>query len=209
LVAPAKLIPDGERQGIEAAIRAAEQATSAEFVAAIARRVERHHAVSLIAGLIAALAVNFALIFWDPWLSLLSATGFQCVGFACVYALFELTPLSVRLAPPRKKAQKVRRFAHLLFFDRGLGNLPNHNGVLLFVTLAERRVEIVADHGVDALVGTAEWQRIADAFAVAARSGKLAAALEAAIRDLGSVLAKHFPAQAGQTGRVPDRLIEL
>jgi len=115
----------------------------------------------------------------------------------------------VRLTPGGARAAKVRRLAHLLFLDRGLANLPNRNGVLLFVALAERRVEIVADHGVDALVGTSEWQRIADAFAAAARSGKIAAALEAAIRDLGAVLARHFPAQAGQTGRVPDRLIEL
>lgn len=209
MVAPVKLIADGERQGIEAAIRAAEQVTSAEFVAAIVRRVERHHAVSLVAGLVAALAVILALAMWDPWLSPLSVAGFQCLGFALVYALFELTPLSAWLAPGRAKAQKVRRFAHLLFFDRGLGSLPEHNGVLLFVALAERHVEIVADHGIDALVGTAEWQRIVDAFSATARAGKIAAALEMAIRDLGAVLAKHFPATPGQASRVPDRLIEF
>ena len=187
----------------------AEQATSAEFVAAIARRVERHHAVSLFAGLVAALATGLGLALWDPWLAPLSTLGFQCLAFAWVYVLFELTPLSAWLAPRRLKAQKVRRFAHLLFFDRGLGNLPSHNGVLLFAALAERRVEIIAGPGIDALVGTAEWQRIADAFAAAARSGKIAAALAAAVGDLGSVLAKHFPAQPGQISRVPDRLIEL
>jgi putative membrane protein len=209
LVAPAKLIPDGDRHAVEAAIRAAEQATSAEFVAAIARRVERYHGVSLTAGLVGALAAGLALAVVDPWMALLSALGLQCAAFAIVYASFELTPLSVRLTPSGARAAKVRRFAHLLFLDRGLANLPSRNGVLLFVALAERRVEIVADHGVDALVGSAEWQRIADAFASTARSGKIAAALEAAIRDLGAVLAKHFPAQAGQTSRVPDRLIEL
>ncbi len=209
MVAPAKLIPDGERQRIETEIRAAEQATSAEFVAAIARRVERYHGVSLTAGLVGALAAGLALLVFDPWMALLSALGLQCGAFAIVYALFELTPLSVRLTPRGARAAKVRRFAHLLFLDRGLANLPNHNGVLLFVALAERRVEIVADHGVDTLVGSAEWQRIADAFAATARSGKIAAALEAAIRDLGAALAKHFAAQAGQTDRVPDRLIEL
>jgi putative membrane protein len=208
LVAP-KLIADNERQGIEAAIRSAEQATSAEFVAAIARRVERYHGVSLTAGLVAALAAGLVLMFWDPWIALMWAVGFQCAAFALVYALFELTPLSVRVAPRSAKAPKVRRFAHLLFFDAGLTGLPERNGVLLFIALAERRVEIVADRGIDVLVGTAEWQRIVDGFAVTARSGKIAAALETAIRDLGAALAKHFPAEAGQANRVPDRLIEL
>ena len=209
MVAQAKLIADSERQGIEAAIRVAEQATSAEFVAAIARRVERYHGVSLTAGLVAALAAGLALVFWDPWLPLLSAIGLQCMGFALVYGLCELTPLAVLLAPRKAKAAKVRRFAHLLFFDATLSALPKRNGVLLFVAIAERHVEIVADRGIDDLVGTAEWQRIVDAFSSAARSGRIAAALEAAIRDLGNVMGRHYPAEPGQTNRLPDRLIEL
>ena len=209
MVAPRRLIADGDRQGVEAAIRAAEQATSAEFVAAIARRVERYHGVSLTAGLIAALATSLAVIYWNPWLSLLHATGLQCMAFALVYALFELTPLAVWLAPRKAKAVKVRRFAHLLCFEAGLTATPNRSGVLLFIALAERQVEIVTDRGIDELVDTAEWQRIVNAFSATARSGKIAAALETAIRDLGTVLAKHFPAHAGQANRIPDRLIEL
>lgn len=209
MVAPQKHIAEGERQGIEAAIRSAEQATSAEFVAAIARRIERYHGVSLTAGLIAALVTSLALAYWEPWLSLLYATGLQCMAFALVYALFELTPFAVWLAPRKAKAVKARRFAHLLFFDANLTALPRRNGVLLFIALAERQVEIVADRGIHDLVGTGEWQRIADAFSATARSGKVAAALEAAIRDLGLVMAKHYPAEPGQTSRLPDRLIEL
>jgi putative membrane protein len=202
-------ISDEERRSIEAAVRAAEQATSAEFVAAIVRRAEGHHAVSLTAGLVSALAVTLVAIWWDPWISVAISLGLQCIAFALVYVGFELTALSARLAPPGKRAMKVRRLARLLFFERGLGALPTHNGVLLLVALAERQVEIVADHGIDSLAGTAEWQRIVDAFTAAARAGKVAAALEAAIRDLGTVLGRHFPATPGAANHVPDRLIEL
>jgi putative membrane protein len=198
-----------ERRAVEAAIEATEQSTSAEFAAAVVRRVEHHHAVSLSAGLVAALVVPLAVLLWDPWISVAVATGIQCAVFAVVYALFEVSPLAAWLAPRRKRAMKVRRFAQLLFFERGLGSLPAHNGVLLMVSLAERQVEIVADHALDGLVGTAEWQRIVDAFAVAARGGKVAAALEAAIRDLGAALGRHFPPLPGQANRIPDRLIEL
>ncbi len=209
MVAPRRPIAEDDRQIIEAAIRSAEQATSAEFVAAVARRVERYHGVSLTAGLIAALATSLALVCWDPWLSLLYATGLQGMAFALVYALFEVTPLAVWLAPRKAKAVKVRRFAHLLFFDANLSALPRRNGVLLFVALTERQVEIVADRGIHELVGTAEWQRIVNTFSATARLGKIAVALETAIRDLGLVMAKHYPAQPGQTNRLPDRLIEL
>jgi putative membrane protein len=209
MVKPKPPISATERRAIEAAIQAAEQATSAEFVAAVTRRVEHHHAVSLVAGLLAALVVPLAVLLWDPWISVAVATGIQCAIFAVVYAVFELSPLSAWLAPRRKRALKVRRFGQLLFFERGFGSLPAHNGVLLLVSLAERQVEIVADHALDGLVETAEWQRIVDAFAAVARSGKVAAALEAAIRDLGAVLGRHFPPLSGQANRIPDRLIEL
>jgi putative membrane protein len=202
-------ISDEERLTVEAAVRDAEQATSAEFVAVIARRAEGHHAVGLTAGLVSALAVTLVAIWWDPWISVMIALGLQCIAFAVVYALFELTGLSARFAPSAKRAMKVRRLARLLFFERGLGALPTHNGVLLLVALAERQVEIVADHGIDSLVGTGEWQRIVDAFATGARTGKIAKALEAAIRDLGTVLGRHFPATPGAPNHVPDHLIEL
>ncbi len=200
--------PD-DRQAIEASIREAERATSAEFIAVVARRVDRHHAVSLAAGLVAALFASLFMIWRDPWISVATALGIQCVAFAMVYGLFESTSLSARFAPRHRRAMKARRLARLLFFERGLGALPIHNGVLLLVALAERQVEIVAGHGIDALVGTTEWQRIVDAFTATARSGRVAKALETAIRDLGIVLARHFPAAAGGPKHVPDRLIEM
>jgi putative membrane protein len=202
-------ISEDERRAIQAAIREAEQATSAEFVAAIVHRVERHHAVSLSAGLVGALVVALAAFGWNSWISVPTTLGLQCAAFALVYAAFELTPLSAWLAPRKKRAMKVRRLAQLLFFERGLGDLPAHNGVLLLVALAERQVEIVPDHALDPLVGTGEWQRIVDAFTAAAGAGKIAGALETAIRDLGSVLARHYPPVAGQANRIPNRLIEL
>lgn len=202
-------ISDSDRRAIEAAIREAEQKTTAEFVAVVARRADRHHGVSLWAGLIAALAAALLIAWRDPWLSVLTAVSVQCVVFGVVYALFELTPLSARLATRRMRAAKARRLARLLFFERGLSGLPKHDGVLLLVALAERQVEIVADRGIDALAGGAEWQRVIDAFSARARSGQIAKALEDAIRDLGAILARHSPAEPGGRDQVPDRLIEL
>jgi putative membrane protein len=202
-------LSDSERQAIEATIRAVEQTTTAEFVAVVARRAERHHAASLTAGLVAALVAGIAVAWLDPWAPIAVALVVQCLVFAIVYALGEQTPLGAWLAPRHMRQLKVRRLARLIFFDRGLGHLPARNGVLLLVALAERQVEIVADHGIDQLAGTAEWQRIVDGFTAKARSDQVAAALEATLKELGAVLARHFPAEPGNVDHVPDRLIEL
>jgi putative membrane protein len=198
-----------ERKRVEAAIAAAEKSTTAEFVAVVAARADRYHVASLAAGIIVAVLVTLLLIWLDPWASVPTALAAQCVAFGIVYGVSEITPLAVRLAPRHAREAKARRLAHLLFLDRGLASLPGRNGVLLLVALAERQVEIVADRGVDSLVGGSEWRRIVDTFAASARSSSVGAALEVAICDLGSLLARHFPAGPGDRSHVPDRLIEL
>ena len=166
--------------------------------------------MSLAGAILAALAAAPVVMLVDPWgPSLLLLLGAQCVAFGIVYGILELTPLSVRLAPRRAREVKARRLAHLLFLDRGLSSLPEHNGVLLLVALAEHQVEIVADHGIESLAGSAEWKKIVDAFTATARQGAVARALEVAIRDLGALLARHYPVAPGDRNHLPDRLIEL
>jgi putative membrane protein len=202
-------LSETERKGVEAAVAEAEKGTSAEFVAVVASRADRYHVVSLAGAILAALAAALIVMLVDPWASLRLMLGAQCVAFAIVYGILELTPLSVHLAPRQARQVKARRLAHLLFLDRGLASLPEHNGVLLLVALAEHQVEIVADHGIESLAGSAEWKKILDAFTAMARRGAVGKALETAIRDLGALLARHYPAAPGDRNHLPDRLIEL
>jgi len=198
-----------ERRSVEAAIAAAEKATTAEFVAVVAKQADRYHVASLGAGIAAAYAVALGFVWLDPWASIATAVTAQAVAFGIVYAVAELTPLATWLAPRRAREAKARRLAHLLFLDRALAGLPAQNGVLLLVALAERQVEIVAGREIDRLAGSEEWRRIVDAFATKARTGAVAAALEGAIGDLGRLLARHYPASAGDRDHLPNRLIEL
>jgi len=202
-------LSDSERQAIEATIRAVERTTTAEFVAVVAQRADRHHAASLTAGLVAALLAGIAVAWLDPWDPIPVALAAECFAFALVYTVCELTPLGARLAPRPMRRLKVRRLGRLLFLDRGLCQLPGRNGVLLLVALAEHQVEIIADQGIDELAGTAEWQRIVDGFTARARRGPVAVALETTLSELGIVLARHFPAEPENVNHVPDRLIEL
>jgi putative membrane protein len=202
-------LSEAERNAVVVAIREAEQGTSAEFVAVVARRIDRHHGVSFTLGLAAALLAGIAVASLDPWASVWKALAAQCIAFAVVYLIADFTPLAARLAPRPVRAAKARRLAHLLFLDRGLAGLPAHNGVLLLVALAEQQVEIVADHAIERLAGGEAWSGVVRSFATGARTGEVGAALVAALMELGAIMARHFPPEAGQASRVPDRLIEL
>jgi uncharacterized membrane protein len=109
-----------------------------------------------------------------------------------------------RDAPARQRALMV--FSKLRVWDT-----EHNNGVLLYVELADRSVEIVADRGIAHKVGVAEWETICQTMREHFRKGAYEAGALAGIRAIGARLQQHFPLAPG-TGRpneLPDKPVEL
>ena len=87
----------------------------------------------------------------------------------------------------------------------------HNNGVLLYVDLADRAVEIVADRGIAAKVPRATWQAICHAARDHFRESRLEAGAIAAIEAIGAVLAEHFPLAPGESrgNELPDQPVLL
>jgi uncharacterized membrane protein len=102
-----------------------------------------------------------------------------------------------RDAPARQRALMV--FSKLRVWDT-----EHNNGVLLYVDLADRSVEIVADRGIARHVPTAEWDAICSSLRAAYRKGAYDAGTVAAIEAIGAVLARFFPLARGEDN--PDEL---
>jgi putative membrane protein len=133
----------------------------------------------------------------------------QIVVFLLVVLLVVRTRTGLMLVPARRKRRMASRVARLLFLDRGLASTEEHCGVLFFVSMAERHVEILADQGIDQAVEPGAWQKIVDDFTAAVKRGVLEQAFIGAIEALGQVLARHYPAQGENPNRIPDRLVEV
>jgi uncharacterized membrane protein len=116
----------------------------------------------------------------------------------CVEAGLPLSYLW-RDATPRERA--VTLFGKLRVWDTA-----NNNGVLIYLLLAERRIEIVADRGLNAHVSTAQWQALLDGMAAAFRAGQFEAGLMAAIDAVDGLLAQHFALAPGEANpnELPD-----
>ena len=99
--------------------------------------------------------------------------------------------------PARERAMDI--FAHLRIWDTA-----HNNGVLVYLLLADRKVEIVADRGIDAKVGAAGWQKICKAMETDFKAGNFEAG---AIRGIGAVskqLAAYFPKTGAGPNELPD-----
>jgi uncharacterized membrane protein len=104
-----------------------------------------------------------------------------------------------RDATPRERA--IAMFGKL-----GVWDTEQNNGVLVYLLLAERAIEIVADRGLSRHVSDAEWQRIVHGMGAAFGAGRYEEGLVAAIAAVDAVLVRHFPASAGSANpnELPD-----
>jgi uncharacterized membrane protein len=84
-----------------------------------------------------------------------------------------------------------------------------NNGILLYVLLAENRIEIVADRGFNAHVAVAAWQEICTEMAAAFAAGRYEAGTLDALAKITAVACRHFPARGDDTNELPDRTVLL
>jgi TPM domain len=111
-------------------------------------------------------------------------------------------PELVRGLAPRARTQHV--FSLLRVWDT-----EANNGVLIYLLLADRRVEIVADRGIARRVQQSEWEEICRAMERAFRAGDFQGGAISGIRAVGDLLARHFPAQGGDRNELPDKPVVL
>src|SRR6266704_5755793 len=105
---------------------------------------------------------------------------------------------------PLFRDQSARERALDIFSQLRIWDTAHNNGVLIYLLLADRNVEIVADRGIDAKVGAAGWEKIC---AEMEKDFKARNFERGAIRGIEAVsreLAKHFPPYAGEPNELPD-----
>jgi uncharacterized membrane protein len=103
---------------------------------------------------------------------------------------------------PRARALDV--FSHLRVWDTAA-----NNGVLVYVQMADRNVEIIADRGISERVSQVEWEAVCRSMEVHFRGGRFQAGSVAGVEAVGNLLARHFPASVARLphprNQLPDR----
>lgn len=91
----------------------------------------------------------------------------------------------------------ARERAIMMFGKLRVWDTADNNGVLIYLLLAEHRIEIVADRALSRQVDAATWQRIVDAMGASFRAGRFEEGLNAAIDAVDALLRQHFPLTPG------------
>jgi uncharacterized membrane protein len=110
---------------------------------------------------------------------------------------------------PLFRDQTARARALDVFSQLRIWDTAHNSGVLIYLLLADRKVEIVADRGINAAVGQATWEDICVAMEAEFKQGHFESGVLAGIRSVTEHLARHFPRNAGSTNELPDKPVVL
>ena len=133
----------------------------------------------------------------------------QLIAFGLVWLILRHRPLRVALTPRGTRARRVRARAVAHFRAACEGRTAGRTGILIYLSLLERRAEIVADQAIAAKVSGDVWGEAMAAMVDEVRAGRIGHGMALAVERVGRVLAEHLPREATDTNELPDRLIEL
>ena len=110
---------------------------------------------------------------------------------------------------PLLKDQSARERALDIFSNLRIWDTAHNNGVLIYLLLADRKVEIVADRGIDAKVGTAGWEKICRSMETDFKAGNFCGGVIKGIQAVSQQLAAHFPRHGNGPNELPDAPVVL
>lgn len=203
-----QLISEADQRRIAEVISEAERQTSGEIVAVLAAESSTYLYAPFLWASVVALTLPLVLLLgtWWPasWIYLA-----QLAAFAAVLTVTLPRPVRYALVPQCVKRARVHRRALEQFLVQNLHTTEGRTGVLIFVSAAERRAEIVADAAIEARVPQDTWQGIVDRLTDAFAKGLHVEGFTTAIEEVGSHLAAHFPPGSCDANKLPDHLIVL
>jgi putative membrane protein len=194
-----------DRSQIADAVAAVEKRTNAELVTVLAAHSGDygHHAIAIAA--IAALLLSAPLVLWQP--SIVVVLSVQLASFCILIAVFRIPAIGQRIIPRHIGHWHASNMARRQFLEQGLHHTKGETGVLIFVSEAERFVEILADRGVSTHVDDTRWQAIVDRFVGNVRRDRVVLGFVDAIAECGDVLAEAVPKLTDNPNELPNRLI--
>ena len=186
------------------AIRDIEKNTDAEMVIVVRGRSGSYrHADYLFGAFIAFLGLLFVLFspfdfhtYWVP---------FDVIALFVAGAFVSSRSDLIRrmLTTEKFRANAARTGAAAMFYEAGIANTHAENGMLIYLSLLERRLEVIADRGILKAVPALKWNHSVFELKKIARKPEPERLIKA-VRDLGNLLAEHLPA----TGENPNELAD-
>ena len=185
-----------EHQRIDAALAAIKRDTSADLSVVVTPVSDRYPLYPITWASIGAITLGALMSLIRPETASRIVIEIQLSFLIVVTLLLDWLPIRLSIVPKRVKHAHAWQLAHREFNAHAMANPNQPHRILLFVSLGERYVEIIADHETHALAPDGTWNRIVDEFLTTVKAGHVADGVLAAIGACGAILKNTHPNQA-------------
>jgi len=182
-----------EHERIDAATAEIGRSTAANLCVVVTRASDRYPLYPIAWAAIAAILLGALISLLRPDFSSRTVIGIQLWSLIVLTLVFEWPPLRLSVVPKRVKHAHAWQLAHREFNAHALANPMQPHRILLFVSLGERYVEIIADHETHALAPAGTWDKIVAEFLATVKAGRVADGVLDAIAACGAILKEHHP----------------
>ena len=210
-----RIISAADRDAIAAAVAAAEKKTAGEIVPMVVSASYHYPMADVIGGVALALPATFLLTplmggwFWIGTWNLWVFLGLFSLLFpSALLIVRQALPLKRLFISPREIDAEVEEAAVTSFYQKGVHRTREETGVLIFISLFEHRVWVLADRGINRKVSQDQWEKIVVRIVAGIRQKCAGEAICAAVTDIGRLLAEHFPVQADDRNELADLIVE-
>ncbi|MFL1550721.1 TPM domain-containing protein [Pseudomonas sp. ArH3a] len=202
------LLSEHEQRQVAEAIARVEKTTDAELVTVLAARADDYAYIPLLWASLIALVVPGVVHYLSGYLTMYTLLLAQWATFIVLCLVFRLPKVTTRLIPRSVRHWRASNLARRQFLEQNLHHTVGGTGVLIFVSEAERYVEILVDEGISKRLDDESWDGIVKAFTQQVKQGQTLAGFIACIEACGELLKVHVPVTQARN-ELPNRLIVL
>ena len=198
---------------IEKEVASVERVTSGEIVPVVANRSSKYRTAEIIAAVIFGYVFVFAMsevhksLFWNNSLTVFQFIIIDFIGILLAFLLFRIWPIKRLIISKRAIEHKVHDAAFSTFYQQGVHKTKNKTGILIYVSLFERKVVILGDEGIHAKVKDSDWNEVVNIIVNGIKDQHLKKGIIDGIESCRKLLQVHFPVLADDTNELDNKLI--
>lgn len=202
------LLSESEQRQVAEAINQIERETDAELITVLAPQADNYAYIPLLWAGLAALVVPGAVNYFPGWLNSNELVLAQWGLFILLGLVFRLPRITTHLIPRPVRYWRASNLARRQFLEQNLHHTEAGTGMLIFVSEAERYVEIIVDQGISSRLSDDTWSSIVANFTHQVKAGQTLQGFLDCIEACGEHLREHVPA-THERNELSNRLIIL
>jgi len=211
-----------DSQKIAEATKTAEMKTSGEILTVLTEECDDYHSNVFIVSVIPYLLITaFIILFSATFISLLQSMVWEVqldslvlmtiiiplIFFVVFYVLFSIPMLKYTIISKNRMKKQVRLHAESAFFRHGITATEGSTGVLIFISLFEKRVELLVDYKIQQNINNEKWEQVVNNIIKGIQSDKFLEVLGAEIIRCGEILSNDFPRKSDDIDELDNKPI--